>query len=134
MRVVVLSLVCLLSMAGVAAAEDWKPSPGEDGVWYDQDYLKVDKATGLVIGRVAEGKGGGPYRGWPAAGKGPIMLYALDCDADKFMAVGLDMTGAGGLEKNWRKEEKVEDISGGAGHWAKAACAGKASLPVVDLP
>lgn len=134
MRVVVLSLVCLLSMAGVAAAENWKPSPGEDGVWYDQDYLKVDKDTGLVIGRVAEGKANGPYKGWPAAGKGPIMLYALDCDGDKFMAVGLDMTGTGGLEKNWRKEEKVDDMSGGAGHWAKEACAQKASLPVVAVP
>src|SRR4051812_6697221 len=110
MRVVVLSLACFLSVAGAAAAEDWKPSPGEAGVYYDQDYLKVDKDTGLVIGRVAEGKASGAYKSWPAAGKGPIMLYALDCDADKFMAVGLDMTGAGGLEKNWRKEEKIEDM------------------------
>lgn len=134
MRVVVLGLVCLLCSAGAAAAENWKPSPGEDGVWYDQDYLKVDKDSGLVIGRVAEGRANGPYKNWPASGKQPIMLYALDCDGDKFMAIGLDMTGAGGPEKNWRKDEKVEDISGGAGHWGKEACAEKASLPVVVVP
>lgn len=133
MRVVVLGLVCLLTVAGAAAAEDWRPSPGEDGVYFDNDYLKVDKETGLVIGRTADGKARGAYRDWPA-GKGPIMLYALDCEADKFMTVGLDMTGSGGLEKNWRKEEKIEDISAGAGHWAKAACERKASLPVVAAP
>ena len=134
MKVVVLGLVCFLTAAGAAAAENWKPSPGETGVYYDQDYLKVDKDTGLVIGRVAEGRANGPYKNWPAAGKGPIMLYALDCDADKFMAVGLDMTGGGGLEKNWRKEEKVENISGGAGHWGAEACKDKATLPVVAVP
>lgn len=134
MRVVVLGLVCLFATAGVAAAENWKPSPGEDGVYYDQDYLKVDKDSGLVIGRVAEGKPrGAGYKDWPSS-KGPIMLYALDCEGDKFMTVGLDTTGAGGLEKNWRKEEKVEDISAGAGHWGKEACAQKASLPVVVVP
>ncbi len=134
MRVVVLSLVCFLSMAGVAAAENWKPSPGEDGLYYDQDYLKVDKDSGLVIGRVAEGKANGAYKAWPAAGKGPILLYALDCEGDKFMSVGLDMTGAGGLEKNWRKEEKVEDIAAGAGHWGKVACDEKSTLPTVAVP
>jgi len=83
---------------------------------------------------MAEGKANGPYKGWPAAGKGPIMLYALDCEGDKFMNVGLDMTGSGGLEKNWRKEEKVEDMFGGVGHWSKDACAQKSSLPVVAVP
>jgi hypothetical protein len=134
MRVVVLSLACFLAVAGAAAAEDWQPSPGEAGLYFDKAYLKVDKASGLVIGRVAEGKPrGAGYKDWPSS-KGPIMLYALDCEADKFMTVGLDMTGAGGLEKNWRKEEKVEDISGGAGHWGKEACKDKATLPVVVVP
>ncbi|MFT4254473.1 MAG: hypothetical protein QM608_18560 [Caulobacter sp.] len=118
---------------GPAVGETWKPAPGEAKTYYDADFLKVDEQTGLVVLRIAEGKGGGPYKSWPA-GKGPIMIFALDCAADKWMDLGMDFAGDKGLPKNWRKEAKVDDISGAAGKAGKMACETRDSLPKAQLP
>lgn len=128
-----LSLPMLVLAATPLAAETWKPAPGEAKTFYDADFLRVDEKTGLVVLRIAEGKGGGPYKAWPA-GKGPIMLFALDCAADKWMDLGMDFAGDKGLPKNWRQEAKVDDISGAAGKAGKLACETRESLPKTPLP
>jgi hypothetical protein len=136
-------VACLLSVPMLAASmvfgampalgESWKPAPGEAKTYYDADFLRVDESSGLVVLRIAEGKGGGPYKSWPA-GKGPIMIFALDCAADKWMDLGMDFAGDKGLPKNWRKEAKLDDISGAAGKAGKMACETKDSLPKATLP
>lgn len=125
--------VPMLAMAGAAAGETWKPAPGEAKTFYDADFLRVDESSGLVVLRIAEGKGEGPYRSWPAS-KGPIMLFALDCAADKWMDLGMDFAGDKGLPKNWRREARVDDISGAAGKAGKMACETRDSLPKATLP
>ena len=134
--------VCLLSvslgasalaLAGGAAAETWKLAPGETKTYYDADFTRVDEASGLVVTRIAEGKANGPYKAWPA-GKGPILLFALDCAANKWMDLGMAFDGTKGLPKGWRKEPKVDAISGAVGKAGKLACETKDSLPKVALP
>ncbi|WP_233243309.1 MULTISPECIES: hypothetical protein [unclassified Caulobacter] len=131
-------VLCVLSVAALATAsavraEDWKPAPGEAKTFYDADFLRMDTKSGLVVLRIAEGKPNGPYRGWPAS-KGPIMIFALDCAANRWMDLGMDFTGDKGLGRNWRNEEKIEDISGAVGGAGKLACETRDSLPKVDLP
>jgi hypothetical protein len=124
-----------LTMATASAirAETWKPAPGEAKTFYDADFMRVDQASGLVVIRIAEGHPNGPYKTWPAD-KGPIMLFALDCAADKWIDLGLDFNGAGPLPKDWRKGEKVEDIRGATGGTGKLACDTRESLPKATLP
>jgi len=131
-------VVCLLSVTGLAvstasAAETWKLAPGETKTYYDADFSRVDQATGLIVTRIAEGKPNGPYKNWPAS-KGPILLFALDCAADKWMDLGMDFDGTQGLPKGWRKEAKIEDISGAVGKAGKLLCETKDSLPKAELP
>ena len=131
-------VVCLLSVTAMAvstsaAGETWKLAPGETKTYYDADFSRVDQSTGLVVTRIAEGKANGPYRNW-AASKGPILLFALDCAADKWMDLGMDFDGTKGLPKGWRKEAKVEDIGGAVGKSGKLLCETRDSLPKVELP
>ena len=125
--------VTAMSVATFAQAENWKPSPGEAKTFYDADFMRVDAKSGMVMVRIAEGRPSGPYRSWPA-GKGPIMLFALDCAADRWIDLGMDFVGDQALAKGWRSEEKIEDISGAVGGAGKLACETKDSLPKVDLP
>ncbi len=131
-------VLCLLSVAAasvatLAQAENWKPSPGETKTYYDEDFMRVDSKSGMVLVRIADGKPSGPYKTWPAS-KGPIMLFALDCPANKWIDLGMDFTGDKTIGKGWRSEEKIEDISGAVGGAGKLACETKDSLPKVDLP
>ncbi|NQE63884.1 hypothetical protein [Caulobacter sp. RHG1] len=128
-----LSVPVLLAISGSAWAENWKLPPGETKTYYDVDFTRVDQSTGLVVTRIAEGKPNGPYKSWPA-GKGPILMFALDCAADKWMDLGMDFEGGHALPKGWRKEAKVEDISGAVGKAGKLVCETKDSLPTVALP
>jgi hypothetical protein len=130
--------LCLLSVTALAlstaaAAETWKQAPGDTKSYYDADFTRVDQATGLIVTRVAEGKPNGPYKNWPAS-KGPILVFALDCAADKWMDLGMDFDGSKGLPKGWRKEAKIEDISGAVGKAGKLLCETKDTLPKVELP
>lgn len=131
-------VVCLLSvpvlgLATMALAETWKLAPGETKTYYDADFSRVDESSGLVVTRIAEGKPNGPYKNWPAS-KGPILVFALDCAADKWMDLGMDFDGSKGLPKGWRKEAKIEDISGAVGKAGKLLCDTKDSLAKVALP
>ena len=131
-------VVCLLSLPVLAvsttgAAETWKLAPGETKTYYDEDFTRVDQASGLIVTRIAEGKANGPYKNW-AASKGPILLFALDCPADKWMDLGMDFDGTKGLPKGWRKEAKIDDISGAVGKAGKLVCESKDTLPKVELP
>lgn len=131
-------VLCLLSVAAAsvatfAQAENWKPSPGEAKTYYDEDFLRVDAKSGMVVVRIADGKPNGPYKSWPAS-KGPIMLFALDCPANKWIDLGMDFTGDKTIGKGWRNEEKIEDISGAVGGAGKLACETRDSLPKADLP
>ena len=131
-------VLCVLSVAALATAsavraENWKPAPGEAKTFYDADFLRMDAKSGLVVLRIAEGKPNGPYSGWPAS-KGPIMIVALDCAANRWMDLGMDFTGDKGLGKGWRNEDKIEDISGAVGGAGKLACETRDSLPKADLP
>jgi len=125
--------VAVLATASAVRAENWKPAPGEAKTFYDADFLRMDAKSGLVVLRIAEGKPNGPYSGWPAS-KGPIMIFALDCAANRWMDLGMDFTGDKGLGKGWRNEDKIEDISGAVGGAGKLACETRDSLPKVDLP
>jgi hypothetical protein len=131
-------VLCVLGVAALATAsavraENWKPAPGEAKTFYDADFMRMDAKSGLVVLRIAEGKPNGPYRNWPAS-KGPIMIFALDCAANRWMDLGMDFNGDKGLGKGWRNEDKIEDISGAVGGAGKLACETRDSLPKVDLP
>lgn len=131
--VVCLLGVPILALATAAIAENWKLAPGETKTYYDEDFTRVDQSTGLIVTRIAEGKANGPYRNW-AASKGPILIFALDCAADKWMDLGMDFDGSKGLPKGWRKEDKIDDISGAVGKAGKLLCESKDSLPKMELP
>jgi hypothetical protein len=133
MRLRLVLSLALLAAASPAFAENWQPVPGEDGNYYDADFMKVDQASGLVVLRQASGRPHGAYKDWPA-GKSPILVYAVDCTADSYVDLGIDMTDAGNLPKGWRNGEKIGDIDLGVGHAGKIACEKKASLPTVALP
>jgi len=124
-----------LATAAPAAtwAESWKPSPGEAKTFYDADFMRMDATSGLIVVRIAEGRPNGPYKAWPA-GKGPIMLFALDCATDTWIDLGMDFSGDLSLPKGWRKGEKIEDIKGAVGGAGRVACETKDSLPKVALP
>lgn len=122
-----------MATAATIRAETWKPSPGEAKTFYDADFMRVDESSGLVLLRIAEGRPNGPYRGWPA-GKGPILLFALDCAADKWIDLGMDFTGDQALPKGWRKGERIEDVKGAAGGAGRLACETKDTLPKAALP
>ncbi len=131
-------VLCLLSvpvlgLATMALAENWKLAPGDTKSYYDEDFTRVDQSSGLIVTRIAEGKANGPYKNWPAS-KGPILVFALDCAADKWMDLGMDFDGTKGLPKGWRKEAKIDDISGAVGKAGKLACQNKDTLPKVELP
>ena len=125
--------VSVLAFSTAATAENWKLAPGETKTYYDADFTRVDQSTGLIVTRIAEGKANGPYKTWPAS-KGPILVFALDCAADKWMDLGMDFDGSKGLPKGWRKETKIDDISGAVGKAGKLACETKDTLPKVELP
>jgi len=131
--VVCLLSVPILALATAAIAEDWKLAPGETKTYYDAEFSRVDQSTGLIVTRIAEGKANSPYKNWPAS-KGPILIFALDCAADKWMDLGMDFDGSKGLPKGWRKEGKIDDISGAVGKAGKLLCETKDSLPKVELP
>lgn len=132
LSVTVLALSTSLISTG-ATAETWKQAPGDTKSYYDADFTRVDQATGLIVTRVAEGKPNGPYKNW-AASKGPILVFALDCAADKWMDLGMDFDGSKVLPKGWRKEAKIDDISGAVGKAGKLLCETKDTLPKVELP
>lgn len=128
MRLRLVLSLALLATASPAFAENWQPVPGEDGAYYDADFMKVDAASGLVILREANGKPkGSGYKDW-GAGKSPIMVYAVDCAADSYIDLGIDMTGSTPLPKNWRDGQKIDDIDLGVGHAGKVACEKKSNL------
>lgn len=127
-----LCLACFLGLATAASAESWKAA--SDGSLYDADFARVDSKTGLVVMRLATGgREGAAYAAWPKS-KSPIAIYALDCDNDQYLDLGLDFAGTAGLPKNWRTTEKQPDIRAAIGPAGKAVCDMKATLKTVDLP
>ncbi|MGE5564859.1 MAG: hypothetical protein ACM3YN_01700 [Parcubacteria group bacterium] len=131
MRLRLVLSLALLTAASPAFAENWQPVPGENGTYYDADFMKVDATSGLVVMREATGKPhGASYKDW-GAGKSPILVYALDCTGDSFIDLGIDMTGSTPLPKDWRDGQKQDDIDLGVGHAGKIACEKKASLPAL---
>jgi hypothetical protein len=128
----VLCLAFFMGLATAAAAEDWKAA--SDGTLYDVDFVRKDETTGLLVMRLATGgRPGTPYASWPKS-KSPIALYALDCDGDQYIDLGIDFTGVQGLPKNWRKADKGPDIKAGVGAAGVAVCAMKDTAPKVALP
>jgi hypothetical protein len=125
-------LACFFGLATTAAAENWKAA--SDGTLYDTDFVRKDETTGLIVLRMATGgRAGAPYASWPKS-KSPVMLYALDCDNDQYLDLGLDFDGTHGLPKGWRKTEKGPGIKDGLGAVGLAVCAGKDTVPKVALP
>jgi hypothetical protein len=128
----VLCLAFTLGLATSAAAEDWKTA--SDGTLYDGDFVRKDETSGLIVMRLATGgRPGSPYAAWPKS-KSPIALYALDCDGDQYIDLGLDYDGSHGPPKNWRNGEKGPDIKAGVGAAGTAVCAMKDTVPKVALP
>jgi hypothetical protein len=124
----------MAAVSSAALAEDWKPVPGEASSFYDGEFMRIDEASGLVVLRFAQGKANGPYKSWPPRGKSPILVYAVDCAGDSWIDLGMDYTGAAALPRNWRKGEKIPDISAGVGRVGKLACEQRDSLPKATLP
>ena len=125
-------LACFLGLATAASAESWKAA--SDGTLYDTDFARVDTTSGMIVMRMATGgRAGSPYSAWPKS-RSPIAIYALDCDGDQYMDLGLDFDGTHGLPKNWRATQKDPDIRGAVGPAGAAVCALKDSLPKVALP
>jgi hypothetical protein len=128
-----IALGLTLTTSAALRAETWKPSPGEAKTFYDEDFMRVDQASGLVVIRIAEGRPNGAYKDWPAD-KGPILVFALDCAADRWIDLGMDFKGDMALAKDWRQGEKVEDIKGATGGAGRVACSTRETLPKVALP
>lgn len=133
MRLRLFLSLALLAAATSAAAEDWKPVPGEPDTYYDADFLKVDQQSGLVLLRSASGApGGAGYAEW--SDKSPIMLSALDCKGDSYMDLGLDFEGDSPLPDGWRSRRTQAGLKFGVGGAAVAACKVRETLPKVALP
>ncbi|WP_269715897.1 hypothetical protein [Caulobacter sp. NIBR2454] len=135
MRLLVVCLVGLALSAPLASgalAENWQPVPGDPTFRYDQDFMRVDEQSGLVVLRYASGGRAGPYASWPTT-KSPIMMFALDCAADGVIDLGLDYKGDGKLPRNWRAAQKDTGISAMVGPAGKMACEKKDSLPKAAL-
>jgi hypothetical protein len=121
-----------MGVASAASAEDWKAA--SDGTLYDKDFVRKDDSTGLIVMRMATGgQAGTPYASWPKS-KSPIAIYALDCEGDQYLDLGLDFKGDQGLPKTWRKIEKDPDIRAAIGPAGAAVCAMKDTAPKVALP
>lgn len=129
-----LSLVLsLLLLAGPAAAETWKPVPGEPDTYVDIDFLKVDQQSGLVIVRTAMGKpSAAGYAEW--SDKTPIAVSAIDCKADTFKDLGLDFEGDSPLPDNWRSRKTQPGMKYAVGQAGLDACKQRETLPKVALP
>ncbi len=134
MRLTLFLCLAMLGVPAAAGAEDWQAVPGDPSAYFDNDFLKVDEATGLVVMRYAIGQAkGATYKDWPA-GKSPIMVYALDCVSDAYKDLGLDFDGKGKLAADWRDEPQQTGIELGVGAAGKAACERREALPKVALP
>lgn len=134
MRLKLLLCLAMLGTTAPALAEDWKQVPGDETAYFDNDFLKVDQQSGLVVMRYAIGRAkGATYKDWPA-GKSPIMVYALDCISDAYKDLGLDFEGKGTLAADWRSEPDQTGIELGVGGAGKAACERRETLPKVALP
>ena len=95
-------LLCLVMLSATpAAAENWKPVPGEAGTYVDMDFVKVDQQTGLVVLRTAMGKpSGATYDEWTE--RDAITISAVDCKGDLYKDLGIDLDGDKGPPEGWR--------------------------------
>lgn len=134
MRLGLVLCLAMLGAAAPAAAEDWQPVPGEATAYFDNDFLRVDEKSGLVVMRYAIGRASGDsYKDWPK-GKSPIMIYGLDCVSDSYMDLGLDFEGDAGLTEDWREQPSETGIELGVGPAGLTACERRETLPKVALP
>lgn len=123
-----------MAAAAPAAAENWQPIKGEPDTYVDLDFLKLDTKSGLVLVRTAQGtpKGAG-YAEWPSD-KAPIMISAIDCQADTFKDLGLDFEGDEPLPDGWRGLKSQSGAKFGVGGAGTMACKQRDTLPKVALP
>jgi hypothetical protein len=87
----------------------------------------------MILVRVADGKPNGPYKNWPAS-KGPILLFALDCAADKWMDLGHGLRRLQGPCPRAGARRPRSRTSRRRRRRGKLACETKDTLPKADLP
>lgn len=129
----VLALIALGATAFPAAAEDWQPVPGEPDTYVDNEFTRVDEQSGLVVIRTAVGKpSGSSYAEWTE--KDGVVISAVDCKADSYKDLGLDLDGERGLPDGWRGRKSQPGAKLAVGGAGIAACKRLAQLPKVALP
>ena len=127
-------LLCLVMLSATpAAAENWKPVPGEAGTYVDMDFVKVDQQTGLVVLRTAMGKpSGATYDEWTE--RDAITISAVDCKGDLYKDLGIDLDGNKGPPDGWRSRPSQGGAKFAVGGAGAMACKLRDTLPTVALP
>ena len=127
-------LLCLaMLVATPAAAENWKPVPGESDTYVDLDFVKVDQQTGLVVLRTAMGKpSGATYDEWTE--RDAITISAVDCKGDLYKDLGIDLDGDKGPPEGWRSRPSRTGAADGELGAGDMACKMRDTAPTVALP
>ena len=127
-------LLCLVMLSATpAAAENWKPVPGEAGTYVDMDFVKVDQQTGLVVLRTAMGKpSGATYDEWTE--RDAITISAVDCKGDLYKDLGIDLDGDKGPPEGWRSRPSRSGAKFAVGGAGAMACKMRDTAPTVALP
>ena len=127
-------LLCLaMLVATPAAAENWKPVPGEAGTYVDMDFVKVDQQTGLVVLRTAMGKpSGATYDEWTE--RDAITISAVNCKDDTYKDLGIDLDGDKGPPEGWRSRPSRSGAKFAVGGAGAMACKMRDTAPTVALP
>ena len=127
-------LLCLaMLVATPAAAENWKPVPGEPDTYVDMDFVKVDQQTGLVVLRTAMGKpSGATYDEWTE--RDAITISAVNFKDDTYKDLGIDLDGDKGPPEGWRSRPSRTGAKFAVGGAGAMACKLRDTLPTVALP
>ena len=127
-------LRCLARIVATpAAAENWKPVPGEPDTYVDMDFVRVDQQTGLVVLRTAMGKpSGATYDEWTE--RDAITISAVNCKDDTYKDLGIDLDGNKGPPDGWRSRPSQGGAKFAVGGAGAMACKMRDTLPTVALP
>lgn len=126
MRLVLLLGLALLT-ASPAAAENWQPVAGEPDTYVDMDFAKLDPQTGLIVMRTAIGKkAGATFDEWTE--RDAVTLSAVDCKADGYKDLGIDLDGNKGPPDGWRSRPTQSGAKFAVGGGAAAVCKVKDTL------
>lgn len=128
-----LVLAIALATATPAAAENWQPVAGEADTYVDLDFVKLDQQTGMIVLRTAIGKkAGATFDEWSE--RDAIMLSAVDCNADTYKDLGIDLDGNKEPPEGWRSRPSQPGAKLAVGGAAAMACKARDAVKTVSLP